>query len=212
MPAAGNRRDVEATPAMAQAGGPRRIAMIRKPALLATLLFAAPAFAQPSEPAVRVTTTRVEARIESVNQASREVVLRGESGQLLHFVAGPEVRNLAQVRAGDRVVIAYREAIALAMARPGSVAEPQAAVAAARAAPGERPAAAVGEAVRVRVRIVALNPAEGRVTFQGPGGLRSVVLQDATLRAFAAGLAPGDEVDVTLADALALSVEPARRR
>jgi hypothetical protein len=183
-----------------------------KPALLGALLLATPAFAQPTEPAIRVETTRIEARVESVNQATREVVLRGEGGRLLSFVAGPEVRNLAQVRAGDRVVLAYREAIALAMARPGTAGEPQAAVGAARAAPGERPAMGVAEAVRVRVRIVALNPADGRVTFQAPGGLRSVVLQDATLRAFAAGLAPGDEVDVTFAEALALSVEPARRR
>jgi carbon monoxide dehydrogenase subunit G len=186
--------------------------MTWKPTLLAALLLAAPALAQAPEPAVRVTTTRVEARVESVNQATREVVLAGEGGRLVQFVAGPEVRNLAQVRPGDRVIVAYREAIALAMARPGSPAEPEGAIVAGRAAPGERPAGAVGEAVRVRVRIIAVNPQEGRVTFQGPGGQRSVVLQDATLRAFAASLAPGDEVDVTLADAIAVTVEPARRR
>jgi hypothetical protein len=183
-----------------------------KRAVLATLLLAAPALAQAPEPAIRVATTRMEARVESVNQATREVVLRGEAGRLVSFTAGPEVRNLAQVRSGDRVVVAYREAIALSMARPGAPAEPQAALVAGRAAQGERPGAAIAEAVRVRVRVVALNPAEGRVTYQGPAGLRSVVLEDATLRAFAAGLAPGDEVDVTLAEALALSVEPARRR
>jgi hypothetical protein len=183
-----------------------------KPALLAGLLLATPALAQPSEPALRVATARLEARVESVNQATREVVLRGEGGRLVHFTAGPEVRNLAQLRAGDRVVVAYREAIALAMARPGTAPDPQAAIVAGRAAEGERPAAGLAEAVRVRVRIVAVNPAEGRVTYQGPAGLRSVVLQDATLRSFAAGLAPGDEVDVTIAEALAVTVEPARRR
>jgi hypothetical protein len=183
-----------------------------KPAFLAALLLATPALAQPSEPAVRVATTRIEARVESVNQTTREVVLRGEGGRLFTFVAGPDVRNLAQVRAGDRVLVAYREAIALAMARPGAPADPQAAIVAGRAAEGDRPGAAIAEAVRVRVRIIALDPTEGRVTYQGPAGLRSVVLQDATLRAFAAGLAPGDEVDVTIAEAIAISVEPARRR
>ena len=168
--------------------------------------------AAPQAPLERQRVVRGEATVQSVDQATRVIVLRGQDGRLATVTAGPEVRNLAQVRAGDRVVIEYRDALALEMAPPGSSAAPEAAQLAGRTEPGQRPGVVTGEAVRLRVRIVSINPEDGRVTFETPGGIRSIVPQDPRVRAFAAGLRPGDEVDVTWVEALAITVQPARRR
>ena len=183
---------------------------------LGLLLAAGTAAAQPPSaaqpPLERERVVRGEATVQSVDQASRAIVLRGQDGRLAAITAGPEVRNLAQVRAGDRVVIEYRDALALEMAAPGTTTTPEAAQLSGRTEPGERPGALVSEAVRLRVRIVSVNPEDGRVTFEAPAGLRSIVPQDPRVRAFAAGLRPGDEVDVTWVEARAISVQPARRR
>ena len=43
-----------------------------------------------------------------MTQSTREVVLRGPDGNSVTVTAGPEVRNLTQVRRGDRVVVKTR--------------------------------------------------------------------------------------------------------
>jgi hypothetical protein len=165
-----------------------------------------------AEPFARERVLRGAATVQSIDQATRQVVLRAQDGRLSTITAGPEVRNLAQVRVGDRVVVEYRDALLLEMATPGTAAEPQAVTGAGRAEEGQRPGAVAGEALRVRVKIVSVNPADGRVTFEGPRGVRSVVPQDPRVREYVAGLRPGDEVDVTWVEALAVSVHPARGR
>jgi len=48
-----------------------------------------------------------------VDQGTREVVLRSGNGEEATFIAGPEVRNLAQVEAGDKLSITYAEGLAV---------------------------------------------------------------------------------------------------
>ncbi|MFL5333757.1 MAG: hypothetical protein ACJ8H8_11390 [Geminicoccaceae bacterium] len=183
-------------------------------ATLAAALLAAgagvPARAQ--QPGVAVTRTEaLTGTVESVNLNSREVVLRDQGGRLLHVVAGPEARNLAQLRPGDRVAIEYREAVAVEMVRPGDPRPPvEAAATGERAPEGARPGGTLGQLVRVRVSIDAVDAATGRVTFTGPaGGAQTVTAQDPRMVEFVRNLRPGEEVDVTYTEALALRVEPA---
>ena len=175
---------------------------------------AAPAQTPPRpEPTAVAREAQFVAVVESVNQSTREVVLRGPEGNRVTVTAGPEVRNLAQVRRGDRVVVTYGAALAVEMAPPGGGGPPaEVATGMARAEPGERPAGAVGQRVRARVRIQEVDPVTGRVAFVGPQGVRRVVTpQDPAMADFARRLRPGDEVDMTYAEAVAVRVEPAER-
>ena len=148
-----------------------------------------------------------------MDQSTREVVLRGPEGNLVTVTAGPEVRNLAQVRRGDRVHVTYGAALAVEMAPPGGAGPPaEVATGMARAEPGARPAGAVGQRVRARVRIQEVDPVTGRVAFVGPQGVRRVVTpQNPAMADFARRLRPGDEVDMTYAESVAVRVEPADR-
>ena len=151
--------------------------------------------------------------VESVDQRTREVVLRGQDGDRVAVTAGPEVRNLAQLRRGDRVVVTYGEALAVEMAPPGAGGPPlEVAEGAVRARPGQRPGGAVGREVRARVRIEAVDRGTGRVAFVGPRGVRRVVTpREPEMVDFVRRLRPGDEVDVTYTEAAAVRVEPANR-
>ena len=77
----------------------------------------------------------VRATVETVDQQARTVLLRGPTGGLLTVHAGPEVRNLPQVKPGDQVVVRYTEAVAARIVRPGDPA-PESTTTMARAAPG----------------------------------------------------------------------------
>ena len=193
--------------------------MTRSHACLAGIAAMLSACAAPAQPPPRPEPTAVAreaqfvAVVESVDQSTREVVLRGPEGNLVTVTAGPEVRNLAQVRRGDRVHVTYGAALAVEMAPPGGGGPPaEVATGMARAEPGERPAGAVGQRVRARVRIQEVDPVTGRVAFVGPQGVRRVVTpQNPAMADFARRLRPGDEVDMTYAEAVAVRVEPADR-
>lgn len=178
-------------------------------AALATLI-AMPALAQRPDGAVITRTERVTAIVETIDLDRRTVLLTREDGALLTMRIGPEVRNLAQVRAGDRVIVEHTEAIAARMARPG---EPPvvAAEAEARRPEGARPGAATADAVRVRVTIDEVFGNGDTVSFTGPGGARrTIAVRTPEMQAFARRLRPGEQVDVTFLDVVAITVEPAR--
>ena len=193
--------------------------MTRSHACLAGIAAMLSACAAPAQPPPRPEPTAVAreaqfvAVVESVDQSTREVVLRGPEGNLVTVTAGPEVRNLAQVRRGDRVHVTYGAALAVEMAPPGGGGPPaEVATGMARAEPGARPAGAVGQRVRARVRIEQVDPATGRVAFVGPQGVRrEVTPQNPAMADFARRLRPGDEVDMTYAEAVAVRVEPVGR-
>ena len=156
-------------------------------------------------------TNEVRAIIETVDQQKRMVLLRGPTGALLTIHAGPEVRNLAQVKSGDRVVIRYAEAIAAQIVRPG---EPQAesTTSMARANPGERPAGVIIDRERMRVTVEGVNTVNNTVAFIGPDRVpRTVTVRQPAMQELLRTLKIGDEVDVTFTEAVAISVEPAPR-
>ena len=65
--------------------------------------------------------TKVTATVEAIDQKTREVTLKGPKGTRT-FVAGPEVKNLAQVNKGDEVVIEYAQALAMELKKSSKTA------------------------------------------------------------------------------------------
>ncbi len=174
-----------------------------------------PLLAACQTPAVDVErTVTLVAVVETVDQRSREVLLRGQagaqSGQLLTVVAGRAVERLNEIRAGDRVTVRYFEALAAQAVRPGAGGSPAfAGVAFAREA--ARPGGEVTRVVAARVTITGIDQAAGGVTFVGPSNRpRTVAPKSAQIRAFIAGLRVGEQVDLVYEEALAVSITPMR--
>src|ERR1700712_5032166 len=95
----------------------------------------------PSEPwaAQRESVAETPAVVESVDQKTREVRLRAASGRELAVVAGPEVRNLPQLRAGALVRLPYYEGVVARMAEPDGGGPAAGAVVVGRAPEGGKP-------------------------------------------------------------------------
>jgi len=166
---------------------------------------AAPAAALPSgtvgENAVTATAT-----VKSIDQKTRQVTLQRPDGSLIKFRAGDEVRNLAQVKAGDTVSVTYYESLAYEVVKPGQ-GTPGAAVAEelGRAKPGEKPGAAGARVMTMTSTIVGIDKTAGTVTLRGPDGQDSIIkvrhpekLNQVTT---------GDLVNITYTEAVGISVQ-----
>jgi hypothetical protein len=114
---------------------------------------------------------KVTATVKALDTANREITLEEAHGKTESFKVGPEVRNLEQVNVGDKVVVNYVQGLMMQMQEPGEApVEPEAAVTAGRAAPGETPAAGIAAAVRATVTVTAIDIKNRMVVFEGPQG------------------------------------------
>jgi hypothetical protein len=181
---------------------------------LVGLLLAAPALGQTAATPPGASAQReseVTAVVESVDMQQRQVLLRGADGSLATVKVGPAVRNLAQVRPGDTVRVAYLESLVAELAPPGAPLTASSDVAAIRARPGERPGAAAVERIRVRVRVLDVDQGSGTVRFVGPNGQpRIAVVKEPAMLELLRQIKAGDEVNLTYTEALAISVTPTR--
>jgi hypothetical protein len=155
-------------------------------------------------------TVQATATVQAVDAASRTVRLVGADGRPMLVRAGPSVRNFEQLKAGDRVTVRYTEAIAAEVVKPGTgVTSSAPAVTADRSPSGERPRASAEVSVKGVVRVVSVDAVNNTVEVVTQDGLvRRVRVVDSKAREFARGLKPGDEVQLTFTEALAVAVEP----
>ena len=154
-----------------------------------------------------------EATVKAVDQKMRLVTLEREDGSTITVLAGPEVRNLPQIAVGDKVKARYMESLLASLKKPGEAVKPASTAAAvSRAEPGAAPGATSGQQVTVTVRIESVDTEKNRVAFTLPSGaMRIVSVKQPEMQEYIKGLKPGDQVEITYTEAVAISVEkPAR--
>jgi len=152
----------------------------------------------------------VTATVVKIDQKTREVTLKGEDGKEFSFVAGEDVKNLAQVKPGDKVTATYAEALAYEVKKGGEMVGPATVVGGGAAQPGARPAGGIARQTTVTVMITAIDPKVPSVTFKGPqGNTRTIkVMHPEKLQ----GVSVGDTVQLTFTEAFGIKVEPAPKK
>jgi len=161
--------------------------------------------------AATLTISQVTATVEFIDLATRMVGILGPEGNSLILQAGEQVRNLDQVRAGDKVTVEYYEGLAAAINPSASRNEVKVTEALVRSAAGERPAGAAGDAITATVLIEYVDTLRHVVRFKGPlGKTRVIKVMKPEFRALLKNLKPGDQVELTYFEALAVSVQPAK--
>jgi hypothetical protein len=167
-----------------------------------------------SKPFTKESLQQMTATVEAVSMATREVTLRGPSGQARTIKVGPEARNLDQVRVGDRVTVSYYESFTAQMRRHDKPNEGfMTAAGAVRAAPGESPGGAVAQSTASTVTINSVDTKNNTVTFhRSDGGVATIPVKSPEGREFIAKLKAGDVVDVMYTEAVAIEVAPAPKK
>ena len=154
------------------------------------------------------------ATVTAVDMKNHLVTIQGPDGNSAIIRVTDQVKNLPQVKIGDKVNITYyRSAVVDLVKTKGDVklgTEVRGAKASAPA--GEKPAGAIRTEVKRRVEVVFVDPYQKFISFRGPDvGLRKVTLKNRPdLQHYLDELKKGDIVEVTYTEALAISLEPAK--
>ena len=155
-------------------------------------------------------TIKVSATITAIDAKTRDVTLKTTEGKEAVVTAGPEVKNFAQLKVGDKVDMQYVEALTLELKKGGGLVVQRTDKAGAAAAkPGEKPAGAVGREVTVVADVVGVDAATQTITLRGPQ--RTVDLRVRDPEQFKR-IAKGDQVEATFVQAVAIAVEPAAKK
>jgi hypothetical protein len=159
--------------------------------------------------AVAANAVEITASVEAVNKADRTLTIKGPRGNVETVEAGPEVKNFDQIKVGDKVALRYIEALSLELKKGGTapVARTEKA-GAATAKPGEKPAAGVGRQVHVTANVVAVDAATQTVSLKGPKQTVDLKVRDPEQFKL---VKVGDQVEATYTEAVAISVEPAKK-
>lgn len=167
---------------------------------------------EPPAPTVVSTAKEAVGVVRSVNPRTRQVTILTPSHETVTVTAGPEVQNFAQIRRGNRVRLRFEEAVAAQLTPRGTNLPAEVDVGAARAAAGQRPAGAVVTTVRDTVTINAVDTTANTVTFTSSRGVRRTLpVRSPEMQAFIRTIRPGQRVNIAIAEAVAISVEPAER-
>ncbi len=182
------------------------------------MLLAAPMLLVASCQSIDTEQTRtINAVVETVDPASRELLLRGDSGsqsgRLISMDVSPRVQRLDQIRPGDRVSVTYYQALAAQVVNvfsPTST-QPFEGVSVSRTETATRPGGEVTRVRSARVVITAVDPANDTISFVGPRNIvRTVTAKNPEVQSFIRGLRVGQQVDIRYEEALAISVAPMR--
>ena len=150
-----------------------------------------------------LSSVTVTATVTQIDQKTRAVTLKTDDGQEYSFVAGDEVKNLAQVKKGDVVSATYTEALATEVKKGGHAAAGSV-TAAATAQSGAKPAGVVAQQTTVTIAITAIDRTVPSVTFKGPAGnIRTIKVEHPELLQ---DVKVGDTVDITYTEALAIKL------
>jgi hypothetical protein len=163
----------------------------------------------PPQPMYHDVTRHATATVEVAEPVTRLLKLHTAQGSTW-LRAGPDVRNFSQIKVGDTVTVTYYTAIAAQLTPKGAAPIPQTmALGASRSLPGQRPAASMDTTVVETVTIQSVDKDENTVTFMRQDGtVDTAAVHSSEGRTFVAGLKSGDQVDVALSEAVAISVDP----
>jgi hypothetical protein len=180
-------------------------------AALIALAMAAPAWAQqPTGPVVNSTLQKVQATVAAIDPGSRTVTLKGPQG-LVNVAVSPDVHNFDKLHVGDTVTVSYYQGIAAQIKKGGTkVTAPAGAAFTTPAQNGARPGGGVGESVTTMVTVLAVDPSTNSVSFKrSDGSVHVIAVQSPKMQNFVRTLKPGDVVEVTYTESVAIDVTPA---
>ena len=150
-------------------------------------------------------TVQAEATVEAVDVKNRLVTLRGSDGDLVDLEVGPEVKNLPQVRKGDRVIATYYESIGIKLLKPGEGSPGISTAEDLRTAqPGQKPAGVKARQTTVTATVVDVDKKNSTATLRGPRGRTVTVdVKDPTKLEH---VKAGDLVEIAYTEAVAIEV------
>lgn len=162
---------------------------------------------QPGMPeASKSKTVHDTVTVTAIDKSSRMLTVKNEAGEMRSIQVPSDVKAFDKVKKGDKIDIDYTESIALSMLPPGT--KPSAAEKTAMARSGQG-AGAVGKQTSISAEVLEVDAANNKVIFKGPkGNARVVNVADPEMQAKLPNLKPGQVLQITYTEAVAVSLQP----
>lgn len=150
---------------------------------------------------------KVSATVDSVDINNRLLAIRGPGGRSMMIEVPPEVQDLKKIKKGDKVRIGYREAMAATIQPKGTGSSANSASRDSGGS-GAKSVAVAGRKFSTTVTIQSINKSSGAVAFKDADGFsRNTTVTNPDMKKFVSTLKPGDQVEMSYREALAVSVE-----
>jgi Cu/Ag efflux protein CusF len=142
--------------------------------------------------------------VQKIDKEKRLVSIKGDGGHDFEAKVAPNV-SLDKIKVGDRVNAAYYEEIAVSLRKQGEQAPKTTQTVTERMG-------VTAEQTTITAKVVSVDMDKKEVTLRGPsGGTHELRVQDPDMQAQLGKIKPGDNVDVTYTQAIAVSLEPMKK-
>jgi len=153
-----------------------------------------------------------DGEVIKIDAATRTVTLKNKDGET-SIVAGPEVKNFAEIKVGDRFDVVYELAVAIELVKvktPGATSE-QITTSTATAPQGEKPGMITTNTITATANVESIDTVKNTVSLKGPqGNIFKVKVQNPDLMK---DIAVNDQVKVVYTEAIAAVVSaPAAKK
>ena len=153
-----------------------------------------------------------DGEVTKIDAATRTVTLKNKDGET-SIVAGPEVKNFAEIKVGDRFDVVYELAVAIELVKvknPGTTSE-QVTTNTTTAPQGDKPGMITTNTVTATASVEAIDTTKNIVSLKGPqGNIFKVKVQNPDLMK---DIAVNDQVKVVYTEAIAAVVSaPAAKK
>ena len=146
-----------------------------------------------------------DGEVTKIDAATRTVTLKNKDGET-SIVAGPEVKNFAEIKVGDRFDVVYELAVAIELVKvknPGTTSE-QVSTSTTTAPQGDKPGMITTNTVTATANVESIDAAKNIVSLKGPqGNIFKVKVQNPDLMK---DVAVNDQVKVVYTEAIAAVV------
>jgi hypothetical protein len=161
--------------------------------------------------AAQETALLYDGEVIKIDPATRAVTLKNQDGEST-IIAGPEVKNFAEIKVGDRFDVVYQLAVAIELVKvtnPGAPSE-QVTTSTATAPQGDKPGIVTTNTVTAVANVEAIDTVKNTVSLKGPeGNIFKVKVQNPDLMK---DIAVNDQVKVIYSEAIAAVVSaPAKK-
>jgi len=150
------------------------------------------------------------ATVQAIDLNTRIVTLKGPKGEVRDIKVGEEAVNLPQVKVGDLVTVKFYESLAVEVIKPGTASGAGEKSAIVRAKPGEMPGGMAARQSTVTATITAIDKKKNTLTLKGPEGKTVIAKVEDPKNLNKVKV--GDELLITYTEALAISVEKAKKK
>ena len=153
-----------------------------------------------------------DGEVTKIDAATRTVTLKNKDGET-SIVAGPEVKNFAEIKVGDHFDVVYELAVAIELVKvknPGTTSE-QVSTSTTTAPQGDKPGMITTKTVTATATVESIDAAKNIVSLKGPqGNIFKVKVQNPDLMK---DIAVNDQVKVVYTEAIAAVVSaPAAKK